>query len=181
MKSSLRLTALVLVLLSWGAGALADPAADVDRLFRGGNAQEALAQADRYLAEQPRDARMRFLRGVILTDLRRVDEAIEAFQALTSDFPELPEPYNNLAVIYAGRGQYDRARDALETAVRNNPGYATAQENLGDVYVQLARDAYARAQSGAEAASAPDAQLARKLSLVRELLSQRVQGRPAGS
>jgi Flp pilus assembly protein TadD len=166
--------ACALMLAPWAARA--DEVAEVDRLFHGGQRQEALARADRYLADQPRDAQMRFLRGVMLAESERTDEAVAAFRSLTEDFPELPEPYNNLAVIYADRGQYGQARDALETAVRNNPRYATAQENLGDVYVQLAREAYSRAQRNTPGAAAAASQLGRKLSLVRELLSPRKSG-----
>jgi Flp pilus assembly protein TadD len=177
MKFPFHFTAVALALAALGASARADQVADVDTLFRGGKQQQALAQADQYLKAQPRDARMRFLRGVILTDMGRTDQAVEAFRQLTSDFPELPEPYNNLAVIYAARGQYEMARDALETAVRNNPRYATGQENLGDVYVQLARESYLRAQSSLDKTVA-DVPLTRKLTLVRELLSQSKQAHP---
>jgi len=165
-----------LSLAALGASARADEVGEVDRLFHSGQQQEALARADRHLAAEPRDAQMRFLRGVLLAEAKRTDEAIQAFRSLTEDFPELPEPYNNLAVIYAERGQYGLARDALETAVRNNPQYATAQENLGDIYVQLARDAYAHAQKNTPGGAPAAAQLTRKLSLVRELLSPRKAG-----
>ena len=65
--------------------------------------------------------------------------------ALTSDFPELPEPYNNLAVLYAKKGEYEGARVALETAVQAAPDWAVAHENLGDVYVRIAAGEYERA------------------------------------
>lgn len=158
-------------MLASALGAHADEVAEVDRLFHSGQHQEAFARADHYLAGQPRDAQMRFLRGVMLAESHRTDEAVTVFRSLTEDFPELPEPYNNLAVIYAERGQYDQARDALETAVRNNPRYATAQENLGDVYIQLAREAYTRAQRTMPGGAAASVQLGRKLTLVRELLA----------
>ena len=163
-------------LLACAPSVRADEVAEVDRLFHGGKQQEAMARAERYLADQPRDAQMRFLRGVMLAESQRTDEAVTVFRSLTEDFPELPEPYNNLAVIYAERGQYGQARDALETAVRNNPRYATAQENLGDVYIQLAREAYGRAQRSTPGGAPAAAQLGRKLSLVRELLSPRKAG-----
>ena len=72
-------------------------------------------------------------------------EAIQVFTGLTEDFPELPEPYNNLAVLYASQGNYDKAKSALELAIHTHPSYATAHENLGDVYAQLASRAYDRA------------------------------------
>ncbi len=142
---------------------------EVNRLFRGGQPNEALQRADRYLATKPGDAQMRFLKGVILTDLKQSVQAIDVFTKLTQDYPELAEPYNNLAVLHAAQGQYEKARAALETAVRNDPNYAVAQENLGDVYAMLASVAYARAVEldPANAAIPP------KLTLIRELLSQR--------
>ena len=88
---------------------------------------------------------MRFLKGVIQLDTGKRAEAIAAFTQLTQDAPELPEPYNNLAVIYASQNQFDKARGALESAIRTNPSYAIAQENLGDVYARLASQAYSKA------------------------------------
>jgi Flp pilus assembly protein TadD len=153
--------------------ARADEVAEVDRLYRAGQTQEAFARAERHLAAQPQDAQMRFLRGVMLADAKRTDEALDVFRRLTEDFPELPEPYNNLAVIYAERGQYDKAREALETSVRNNPGYGTALQNLGDIYAELARQAYAKALGNTPGGAPASAELHRKLSLMRELLAPR--------
>jgi tetratricopeptide (TPR) repeat protein len=65
---------------------------------------------------------------LILTEQGNSKEAIEIFTKLTQDYPELPEPYNNLAVIYASQGQYDKARAALEQSIRTHPSYATAYE-----------------------------------------------------
>jgi tetratricopeptide (TPR) repeat protein len=97
------------------------------------------------LAAKPRDAQTRFLKGVILTEQGNTREAIDIFTRLTQDYPDLPEPYNNLAVIYASQGQYDKARAALEQSIRTHPSYATAYENLGDVYARLASQAYDKA------------------------------------
>lgn len=88
---------------------------------------------------------------------------------MTEDFPELPEPYNNLAVLHAASGQIDRARELLETALRHDPSYFTAHENLGDIYVRLALRAYERAAAGARA----EPNLQRKLRLARELAAGR--------
>ncbi|MDB5817519.1 MAG: hypothetical protein JWQ11_1159 [Rhizobacter sp.] len=131
-------------LVSWAGTALADEVGDVNQLFHTGKTSEALARADQVIAAAPNNAQMRFLKGVMLADLKRYGEAIDVFDRLTQDYPELPEPFNNLAAIYAVQGQFQDARVALETAVRNNPGYATANENLGDVYAKLASQAYAR-------------------------------------
>jgi len=163
---TLRLLALVAA-LSAPALARADEYADVHQLLRSGKHTEALTKADQYLAGKPRDPQMRFLRGVILTEAGRTNEAIATFTKLTEDYPELPEPYNNLAVLYAGRSEFDKARAALEMAIRTNPSYATAHENLGDVYAKLASQAYSKAlqlDSGNTAVQP-------KLALIRELFS----------
>ena len=145
----------------------ADDYSEVSRLTRAGQLAEALARADRYLATKPRDPQMRFLKGVTQTEAGRKAEAIETFTSLTQEYPELPEPYNNLAVLYAGQREFDKARNALESAIRTNPGYATAHENLGDVYAQLASQSYGRAQQldGSNTSVRP------KLALIRQLLS----------
>ncbi|MBT2336780.1 tetratricopeptide repeat protein [Variovorax paradoxus] len=118
---------------------------EVDRLMQAGKLDEAMTRADAFLKDKPKDPQMRFLKGVIQFDTGKRAEAIAAFIQLTQDAPELPEPYNNLAVIYASQNQFDKARSALESAIRTNPSYATAQENLGDVYARLASQAYSKA------------------------------------
>jgi Flp pilus assembly protein TadD len=140
----------------------------VRALLAAGKASTALARADAQLALNPRDAQLRFVRGVILTELKRTDEARAVFQRLSEDFPELPEPYNNLAVLYAGEGRLENARAALERALAAAPNYATAYENLGDVYLQMAADAYQRAAKLDPASRAAGA----KLTLSRELITK---------
>ena len=151
-----------------GAGAArADEYGDVSQLLRSGKLTQALARADQYLAAKPRDPQMRFIRGVIQTEAGQLAEAAVSFTQLTQDYPELPEPYNNLAVLYAGQNQFDQARAALEMAIRNHPGYATAHENLGDVYARLASQSYSKAlELDARNASVPP-----KLALIRTLFA----------
>lgn len=124
---------------------MADELSDVSQLLRAGQHGAALAKADAFLNKNPRDAQMRFLKGVILTEQNKSAEAITIFSKLTDDYPTLPEPYNNLAVLYASSGQYEKARTALDMAIRTNPTYATAYENLGDVHAKLASQAYDKA------------------------------------
>jgi tetratricopeptide (TPR) repeat protein len=106
---------------------------------------EALQVLDGHLAKNPQDAEARFTRGLVLVKLNRSDDAVKVFSALTRDYPQLPEPYNNLAVLYAQQGNYEKARDALEAALATHPSYPTAHENLGDIYAALAGAAYNRA------------------------------------
>ena len=127
------------------AAAPADDLREAQRLYNQGKAAEALEKLERVLKEDSRDAQARFLKGLALADQKKINEAIEVFTSLTEDFPEMPEPYNNLAVLYAGQGRNDRARQVLELAIATHPGYALAHENLGDIYAQLARQSYEKA------------------------------------
>ena len=119
--------------------------ADARQAINEGRYAQALGILDRHLKANPQDAEARFSRGLVLVRMQRTDEAIQVFADLTRDFPQLPEPYNNLAVLYAQRGDYERARDELEAALSTHPSYSTAHENLGDVYTALATAAYNRA------------------------------------
>lgn len=118
---------------------------DIQRLMKQGQLPQALDKTDAYIASKPRDPQGRFMRGLILTEMGRTADAIAVFTKLAEDFPELPEPYNNLAVLYAQQKQYDKARTALEMAIRTHPSYSIAHENLGDVYAKLASQAYDKA------------------------------------
>jgi tetratricopeptide (TPR) repeat protein len=99
------------------------------------------------LAEDGSDRHARFLKGVALAEKGDTDAAIKIFEALSRDYPKLPEPYNNLAVLYASKHEYAQARDALLQAINTHPSYATAHENLGDIYAKMAGLAYTRALS----------------------------------
>ena len=133
------------LLLCFSLAARADEVQDINKLFKQGQHEQALERVNTYLAGKPKDAQARFLKGLILTEQGKTNDAIRTFSDLTEDYPELPEPYNNLAVLYAGQGQYDKARVALEMAIRTHPSYATAHENLGDIYAKMASQAYDRA------------------------------------
>ncbi|MFN0303329.1 MAG: tetratricopeptide repeat protein [Burkholderiales bacterium] len=118
-----------------------------NRDYRRGEFTRALAGIEAFLLKEPADPKARFLRGLILSEQSKSDAAIQAFLDMTRDYPELPEPYNNLGVLYAGRGQYAKAREALLAALQANPDDQIAQENLGDVYIRLAIQSYEQALS----------------------------------
>ena len=169
-RSGARLTTLAIKLMAVAAismsalSARADEVAEVQKLLAAGKNVEAMQRADQFLNTKPRDPMMRFLKGISLSQAGRAPEAITVFTKLTEDYPELPEPFNNLAVLYAQQGQYDKARTALEMAIHTNPSYATAYENLGDVYAKLASQAYSKAlQIDTRSAVAP------KLAMIRDI------------
>lgn len=141
----LRSIALGVLLMLSSQTVLATPAEDARALMGRDQNAEALKKLDDHLARNPQDAEARFTRGLVLVKLNRVDDAIKVFATLTRDYPQLPEPYNNLAVLYAQQGNYEKARDALEAALATHPSYPTAHENLGDIYAALAGAAYNRA------------------------------------
>src|SRR4051812_31270127 len=171
--AALSAAVLALLVALTGAPARADDIQDINRLIKQGQNSQALDRVNQYLAKKPRDAQGRFLKGVILTEQNKPQEAIDIFTKLSQDYPELPEPYNNLAVLYASQGQYEKARQSLEMSIRTHPAYATAYENLGDVYTKLASQSYDKAlqldNSNATAKS--------KLALMTEIISS--SGRPA--
>jgi tetratricopeptide (TPR) repeat protein len=106
---------------------------------------QALERADEALKIRPRDVQVQFQRAVILAALSRTADAITAYEGLIRDFPELPEPYNNLGVLYAGQGNYDSAYAQFQKALLAKPSYATAHENLGDLLISMAVENYQQA------------------------------------
>ena len=161
------LGSLLLLALLIAPAAHADDYTDVNTLISAKQFPEALVKAETYLAGKPRDPQMRFLKGVIQSASAKPDAAIETFTKITQDYPELPEPYNNLAVLFAGQSQLDKARAALEMAIRLNPSYSTAHENLGDVYARMASQSYTRALQ----LNAGNATLRPKIDMIGTLLA----------
>ncbi|MFN4325364.1 MAG: tetratricopeptide repeat protein [Azonexus sp.] len=153
--------------IGFAAPALADNLPEVQRLIKQGQYPQAMEKVDAYLSSRPKDAQGRFLKGLIYTEMNKPAEAIAVFTKLSEDYPELPEPYNNLAVLYAQQKQYDKARTALEMAIRTHPSYAIAYENLGDVYAKLASQAYDKALQLDNSNTATQ----NKLALIRDLIT----------
>lgn len=123
----------------------ADELKEISQLADQGQTAVALDRVNTFIAANPKNPQGLFMKGVLLAEQGRRDEAIKVFTDITEKFPNLPEPYNNLAVLYADQGQFDKARKALETAIKTHPSYATAHENLGDIYARMASEAYGKA------------------------------------
>jgi tetratricopeptide (TPR) repeat protein len=153
--------------IGFAAPAFADNLPEVQRLIKQGQFPQAMEKVDAYLSSKPKDAQGRFLKGLIFTEMNKPADAIAVFTKLTEDYPELPEPYNNLAVLYAQQKQYDKARTALEMAIRTHPSYAIAYENLGDIYAKLASQAYDKALQLDNSNSTTQ----NKLALIRDLIT----------
>lgn len=157
--------AVALCLAVSAASAQTNEVQDINLQFRKGDLAGALARANTYLAKNPKDAQVRFLKGLILADQGKTNDAIALFTSLTEDYPELPEPYNNLAVLYASQSKYEAAKNALEQAIRTHPSYATAHENLGDIYAKMASIAYDKAL----ALDSKNAAAQTKLALIKDI------------
>ena len=144
----------------------ADVYDDVERLVRNGQLERAAQLSADHLARSPQDPQMRLLSSRILDAQGNSDAALTLLEALTLEFPELPEPHNNLAVVHARQGRVQDALDSLNKALLVRPDYAVALENLGDLHLTLALQAYQRASQSAS----PSATAARKALTLAPLL-----------
>jgi len=161
------LTQLFVILSLSGSIAFADELKDISQMAESGQQAAALERINTYLAANPKDAQAMFMKGIILAESGKRDDAIKSFTDLTEKYPNLPEPYNNLAVLYADAGQYDKAKKALETAIKTHPSYATAHENLGDIYARMASEAYDKALQ----LDSGNARAQSKLAMIKDLFS----------
>jgi Flp pilus assembly protein TadD/ketosteroid isomerase-like protein len=161
------LTRLFVILSFSSSIAFADELKDISQMAESGQQAAALERINTYLAANPKDAQAMFMKGIILAESGKRDDAIKSFTELTEKYPNLPEPYNNLAVLYADAGQYDKAKKALETAIKTHPSYATAHENLGDIYARMASEAYDKALQ----LDSGNARAQSKLAMIKDLFS----------
>ncbi len=88
------------------------------------------------------DVQLMFLHARALAALGRHDNAIEIYLKMTTQYPELPEPWNNLAAEYVKQGKLDMAQDALNMALSANPHYGAAKANMGQVQLMLAQQSF---------------------------------------
>ncbi len=129
-----------------------------------GRSQEALEIIDKRQAQRDasgefgQDVQLMFLRARALANTGNTEEATLAYLDLTTQYPELPEPWNNLASLYIKQGNLDRAFDALNMALRANPNYTTAKANLAHVHLLKAYDLYRDAEKAGMRAAAAKAQ-----------------------
>jgi tetratricopeptide (TPR) repeat protein len=150
---------------------------DIQLLITDGKYNDALKLAEEHLSRNSTDIKLQFMRGLILTRLDRYSDAEQVFIQLTKENPELPEPFNNLAVVYAAQGKYSEASEALKSAINTHPSYATAHENLGDIYAKMASRAYNQALE----LDTSNTVAREKLSLLKELISAPATSKPETS
>ena len=107
--------------------------------------KKANEQIKSLLEESPNDPNLIFAQAVIQDKMGQTDKALAIYQSLTQSHPELIEPYNNIAIQYADAGDYQRAIETLELALKANPATSTAYSNLTAIYARLAGAAYRKA------------------------------------
>ncbi|MDB4040890.1 tetratricopeptide repeat protein [Methylophilaceae bacterium] len=118
---------------------------EIKLLLKNGEYVLAETLTNKSIEENLNDPELLFYKGIIETNMGKNNQAIDTFRNLTDRFPELPEPYNNLAVLYAEKGQFSLAKEILEQAIKTNPSYLTAHINLGDIFTKMASESYNKA------------------------------------
>ena len=68
-----------------------------------------------------------------------LDKAAETYQEQIDSYPREPAPYNNRGLIYAEEGQYEKALELTQQAVRLGPQTALFYENLTNYTMALQR------------------------------------------
>ncbi len=143
---------LPLLLLLWSgllsAAAAESKSREQDQIrlaLQAGQISESAKLLKSELQRQPQDVNLRLLEGLLQAQSGQKDKAIETFKKLAADHPTLPEPHNNLGVLYAERNELKLAKAAFEKALATIPSYAASHKNLMDLNARLARQAYARA------------------------------------
>ncbi len=64
------------------------------------------------------------------------DEAMGLFQAVVDQYPERPEGYNKIGVIYAQTGELEAAERYFLTALTKDRAHAPSLTNLGNIYLE---------------------------------------------
>lgn len=159
-RALLALTALLLAFLAPQAHSEPDELQKISQLIGRNQHAEAEKNLERYLAAHPGDVRGTFIKGILLGEQKKTAEAIRLYNDLIKQNPTWPEPYNNLAVLYASQGQFERARQTLETALRTHPSYAAVHDNLSGIYAAMASEAYGKALKTDDTSTRPQPRLA---------------------
>lgn len=120
---------------------------DINSLITSGNYNLAMQKVNNVLIDHPQNMTARFQYATILSLTQKTDAAIEEYNKLLKDYPSLFEVNNNLGVLYASQGLYEKAAAYFQDAINTNPKYNTALENLGDLYIKMAMQSYKRVLS----------------------------------
>ena len=114
-------------------------------LLQGDRLAEALIEADELVTSYPDRPDYLFIKATVLDRLGNPEDAVAIYKQLIDQFPEFPEPYNNLALHQANNGDYPKAIETLEKAFHTNDSYSVAYQNLQSIYDRMANEAYREA------------------------------------
>lgn len=144
----------------------AQAALRINRLIEQGHVDSALREITKLktktdkLSNPGTDVQLRFLEARAYAAKGEGKKALSIYREMTFNYPELAEPWNNMAVIQMKAGSLDEALSSLQTALSIHPNYAIANQNIGLIYTLLAKQAFDKAASqGAKGASANAQQL----------------------
>ena len=118
----------------------------VDARAAKGDYEGALDIIAKALAKNPKSVQLRFQRCVVLEKSGDTEAARRELNQFTAMYPEIPEPYNNLAAIESSAGNLDKAEELLKTALRLRPAFRNARINLANLYLVRALTNYKEAQ-----------------------------------
>ncbi|MGB6241093.1 MAG: tetratricopeptide repeat protein [Castellaniella sp.] len=122
-------------------------------LIDGGHAQDALDLIQKRESARAADApigadvQLEYQKARALAALGRHDQAQSLWRSMTENYPELPEPWNALAIEHVRQGQLQLALNALNMALASDPSFAPALENRGHVQMALAQESFAKARA----------------------------------
>ena len=118
--------------------------------MRQGRREEALATCRRGLDLFPQDVELRFREGVVLHELRRLEEAAQAYRNVLAvrecrHFTSIDrgltgfKARQNLAVVYTDLGDLIRAEEEWRRVTRDVPLYRSGWRGLGEVLLRGGR------------------------------------------
>jgi hypothetical protein len=140
-----RLIILFVLILSCGTVFAASSIADLKKLIDQENYSEAAETGEELLLKHPGHARIQFLTAYAYQYNQQNWKAAQHYKKVILQHPELPEPRNNLAMIYIDDGDYDKASRLLVDAINTRKSYAVAYQNLNRIYTSMASEAYKQA------------------------------------
>lgn len=107
-----------------------------EQAYQEGSYRRALLLTDSARARAPELPDVHALRGNILTELRRFDEARKSYRRVLDEAPEYEGIWLNLANLAFRQGEFRRAISLYRNEVRRNPD-ARAYNYMGRAYEEL--------------------------------------------
>lgn len=123
----------------------------INQLIASGKFEQALNEIKQrqlkvsHIDQPGTDVQLRFLQARALSGLGRSAEAIAVYQDMTGKYPELAEPWNNMATLQLKAGLLDQAYESLKMAITINPQYGIAHRNMGLVQLIQSNRSFSQA------------------------------------